>query len=231
MTITKEELEQYRYTLSTERLQSFIQNETDTLDIILERYKNNIRISQALYPELSILEVTLRNAINSTLCKHISETWLEDEIKQQKFLFTHEYSKLVKAYNDTQQEYKPQDFTIGKVIANLNFGFWTGLCSKKYNSEIWNKGRCFQGIFPNYPTGKQQISNFSKKLNSIRSLRNRIFHHEPIFKYPQNLLNKYNEILEMLNYLPHGNSTILKDTTTFLNTYNQCMEKQKQQKT
>ena len=73
MTIIEKEFEQYKTTLSIERLKSFMQNENDTIDVLIERYVNNIRISQALYPELSILEVTLRNAINTTLCKYISD--------------------------------------------------------------------------------------------------------------------------------------------------------------
>lgn len=218
MAITKEELEKYASTISVERLRSFIQSEEDTLDIILERYRNNIRISQALYPELSILEVTLRNAINLTFCKHISETWIEDEIQQQKILAEQEHAKLLRAYNETMKEYKQQRFTIGKVIANLNFGFWTGLCSKRYSTKIWHKKECFRGVFANYPSEAQQINMLSKKLTSIRKLRNRIFHYEPILT--KSLLNKYNEILEVMSYLPQDNGGILKDTSNFLDVYN-----------
>lgn len=218
MVITKEELEQYKNTLSIERLRSFVQSENDTLNCVLERYKNNIRISQALYPELSILEVTLRNAINSMLCEQISPNWLEDEIKQQKILADQEHTKLLRAYNDTKNECKPQKFTPGKVIANLNFGFWTGLCSKRYSTKIWHKKECFRGVFVNCSDGAQQINMLSKKLTSIRKLRNRIFHYEPILT--KSLLNKYDEILEILSYLPRGSSNILKDTSNFLDVYN-----------
>lgn len=222
MAITNTKLEQFRNTLSIERLKSFIQNEDDTLNIILERYKNNIRISQSLYPELSILEVTLRNAINSTLCQHISKTWLEDEIKEQKILSDQEHAKLIRAYNETLKECKPKDFTIGKVIANLNFGFWTGICSKKYSTKIWHKKECFRGVFVNSPAKAQQINMLSKKLTSIRKLRNRIFHYEPVLS--KSILNKYNEIMEVLSYLPQDNSSILKDTSSFLYVYNEIMK-------
>ena len=149
MAITKNELEKFASTISVERLLSFKQSEDDTVDILLERYKTNVRISQALYPELSALEVTLRNAIDTMLKSCITETWLEDEIQQQKILTNHEHSKLVEVYNDTKKEYSNRDFTIGKVIANLNFGFWTNLCSKWYCSNIWNKGSCFKGVSVN----------------------------------------------------------------------------------
>lgn len=218
MAISKEELQKYSSTLSIERLRSFFQSEDETIEVVLDRYKNNIRISQALYPELSILEVTLRNAINSTLSKCISQTWLEDEIKQQKILLEQEHTKLIRAYNETLKECKPQNFTIGKVIANLNFGFWTGLCSKRYSTQIWHKKECFRGVFVNCKSSAQQINILSKKLTSIRKLRNRIFHYEPVLS--KSLLNKYDEIMEVLSYLPQGDISILKDTSNFLDVYN-----------
>ena len=63
MAIIKEELEKYASTLSVERLLSFKTDDSDTVDMLIQRYKTNLLISQALYPELSTLEITLRNAI------------------------------------------------------------------------------------------------------------------------------------------------------------------------
>lgn len=231
MTATIEELKPYASTLSVERLLSFKVDDNDTIDTLIQRYKTNLRISQALYPELSTLEVTLRNAIDTMLKTCISETWLEDEIKQQRILTDHEHAKLITAYNDIKKEYNDSDFSIGKVIANLNFGFWTNLCSKWYCSNIWNKGCCFKGVFVNYPSNVNQIGVIATKLRSIRYLRNRIFHYEPIFKQPQNTLRMYNEIMEIISYLPSDDTNILKDTSTFINTYNQVLGELQQQKT
>lgn len=231
MTVTIEELKPYASTLSVERLLSFKVDDNDTVDMLIQRYKTNLRISQALYPELSTLEVTLRNAIDTMLKTCISETWLEDEIKQQRILTDHEHTKLITAYNDIKKEYNGSDFSIGKVIANLNFGFWTNLCSKWYCSNIWNKGCCFKGVFVNYPSNVNQIGVIAIKLRSIRYLRNRIFHYEPIFKQPQNTLRMYNEIMEIISYLPSDDTNILKDTSTFINTYNQVLGELQQQKT
>ena len=89
------------------------------------------------------------------------------------------------------------------------------------SSDLTQKG-CFKGIFTNYPSNKQQqIHIISIKLRSIRKLRNRIFHYEPIFKNPEALLNKYNEIMEIISYLPSDDSDILKSTTSFLKIYNE----------
>lgn len=232
MTINKEDLKRYTNTLSVERLLSFKVDENDTIDMLIQRYKTNLRISQALYPELSTLEITLRNAIDSMLKSCISQTWLEDEIRQQKILTDHEHEMLLTAYNDIRKQYPNSNFTLGKVIANLTFGFWTNLCSKRYNAIIWTKKWAFKSVFVNYPVNlQQQIHVLSLRLRAIRYLRNRIFHYEPIFKKPQNTLKMYNEIMEIISYLPTDNSDILKDTSTFLDIYNEVIGELRQQKT
>ena len=219
-------IKEYNLTYSTERLLSFAYSQSDTLQDVVKNYKDNMKISQAIYPELCTLEVILRNSIDSILSKYVSDTWIEDEINKNVWLDASEYNTLIKVYNDTQNECRAanKNFSIGKVIANLNFGFWTNLCVKKYNSQIWNKPKCFYGVFPNYPN-KYSINYIAKKLYTIRRFRNRVFHYEKIFKYPQRTLSLYNDILEMLSYMQNDDLEILKDTSTFLDVYNQLMTK------
>lgn len=220
--INQQELQKYDCNISKERLISFVYSQNDTIDDVIERYTNNIKVSQALYPELSVLEVSLRNAIDTTLKSNISETWLEDEVNNNSWLDAYDYQTLLKAYNDTKQDclLSKKDFTIGKVIANLNFGFWTNICVKKYNSQIWNKRNLFKAIFPNYTSKKLSINIISQQLYIIRRLRNRVFHYEQIFKHPKNTLRLYNEIMMLISYLPGDNINILKRTSIFLNVYN-----------
>ncbi len=225
-------MEKYSQTYSAERLLSFAYSKHDAIQNIIDNYKNNIQISQAIYPELCTLEVILRNSIDNILRKYISDTWIEDEIANNVWLDSSEYKTLVKAYNDTKDECfaASKDFAIGKVVANLNFGFWTNLCVKKYNSKIWNKPKCFYGVFVNYPH-KHSINYIAKKLYTIRRLRNRVFHYEKIFKYPNKTLSLYNDILEMLSFLPNDDLEILKQTSIFLNTYNYLMKDLSNKKT
>lgn len=227
--INSEELKKFIPTYSLDRIEAFIYSSDDTIDDIIERYQDNIKISQALYPELATLEVILRNSINAALCKHISETWLEDEIANNTLLEENDYNLLISAYNTTKKEClsSKKELTSGRVIANLNFGFWTNLCMKKYNSKIWNKIYFFKGIFVNYPSKTQAIGVISQKLYAIRKLRNRVFHYEQIFRYPKKTLKLYNEILELLSYLPKDNLNVIQDTSSFLDLYNQFAIKAK----
>lgn len=221
--INPKEIEKYATTISLERLESYIKDNAVSVESVIDKYADNIKMSQAFYPELCVLEVTLRNSIDFMLRKYISETWIEDEIKNNFLLDDYDHNTIVKAYNDTLKECKSNSkvFTVGKVIANLNFGFWTNICCKKYSISIWHKKDCYRSVFVNYPNKKQEIGKISTKLYLIRRLRNRVFHYEQIFKYPKNTLRLFNEIKEFLSYLPdNGNSDILAKTSIFMDTYN-----------
>lgn len=65
--------------------------------------------------------------------------------------------------------------TLGKVIAELPFGFWTLLVSNRYES-LWRLS--LHRAFP-HARSRRQIIHW--RLDAIRFLRNRIAHHEPSF--------------------------------------------------
>ncbi len=213
-------IEQYRATISIERLKSFgfgIDEIENNEELLLKLYKLNIKVSQALYPILCILEIHLRNAIYNMLQTIYGENWLMDEIKEQHILLNNEYEELSKAYSKLKKRYKNKTITIGKIIAELNFGFWTGICSKKYNPHIWSKKGAFRGVFINYPKNKQeQIHEISMNLTRIRNLRNRVFHYEPILKDSSKIFILYKKMKDIIGYLPQDNSQILKDTDDFI---------------
>jgi len=228
--VSLKELEKYSTNISIERLSVFVYDNNDIIDDVLKRYENNIKISQAFYPELSVLEVSLRNAIDTIFKEKFGNDWIEQEVKYNYFLDSFDYDTLLKAYNDVKRECQKtsKKFTAGKVIANLSFGFWTNICLSKYNAKIWTKKGFFKGVFVNFPKNKQQqIHSISNTLNSIRKLRNRVFHYERILKKPSNLLIKFNEIMEILNYLPHSQTNILTNTSDFLTVYNEITAQSK----
>lgn len=218
----------YKRTISESRLSSFKLTETDTQDVLCRRYIDNIRLSESLYPSLSLLEVALRNAIDFAIETLIKQNWLFEEVKAQNLLKQNDYSKLLEANNTIIKNYGEANRTKGKLISELNFGFWIFLCSTKYNPILWTKKNFFMTVFPNYPKNKKQsIADISSKLQKIRKLRNRIFHHEPIYKQYKTLIDRYNEIIEILSYLPQDSLKIIEQTCRFNDIYNQILEKEK----
>jgi len=210
-------LEKYRATIGVERLKSFgYGQENVTEEYLLQMYELNLKTSQSLYPALSMVEIHLRNAIDTMMQTLFSETWLEDEIKEQRILLNYDHNKLLQAYETLQSKYKEEDITHGKLISELTFGFWVNLCSKKYNPIIWTKKGTFRGVFVDYPKDKKErIHEISDKLNKIKKLRNRIFHYEPILHKKDKFGVLYNDICKMISYLPKDNSGIYEKTNNF----------------
>ena len=69
------------------------------------------------------------------------------------------------------------------VLARLGFGFWVACFHKRYVPGLWNRGKNpLASIFPNMtPTLRTRELVFAR-LRTIKALRNRIAHHEPIWK-------------------------------------------------
>jgi len=80
------ELIQYQSTISIERLLSFVLPEENPKNVsvktLINRYEENILVSQAFYPILSILEITLRNSIDTMMKTKFGENWIEKELNQ-----------------------------------------------------------------------------------------------------------------------------------------------------
>ena len=66
--------------------------------------------------------------------------------------------------------------TPGKVVAELTFGFWVELLSRRNQNALW-VGRKLKTAFPNTTLTRKQIHG---RLKTIQLLRNRISHHEPV---------------------------------------------------
>lgn len=152
-------------------------------------YKNNILLCQSVYPLISVLEVSLRNAIDITLKNHFkSNNWIVEQKKG--FMvhpdLTYRDRKLGKNMPDVtfvdkvfrvehQLKFQKSPTHHNRIVAELSFGFWTKFFDSAPISVL--KGAQLSA-FKNKPRiPAKEIHNI---LNDIRVLRNRIAHHEPI---------------------------------------------------
>ncbi len=227
--------------ISIERLETYRIDTNDNIQNLVERYLKNIQLAQSFYPALALLEVTLRNQISSAINKYIKKDWLIEEtmtsnptilLQKEHKLLMEAYDKLNKPFYDKNGELITRKVTEGKIIAELNFGFWVNLCNDKYNPNIWmKKPIIFDEIFPYFdefiakknPTSKRhkRINKVASKLVPTLKLRNRISHHEPIFNHPKGIKNCYNDIEELLLYMSLETSECLATISTFEEYYEQ----------
>ncbi|WP_437613454.1 hypothetical protein [Erwinia sp. V71] len=80
-----------------------------------------------------------------------------------------------------------KELTAERLISGLDFGFWTNFLTKEYeeprnNSLLWP--HLTSVLFPGASTGTRRHV-IEKKFNRIRELRNRLSHHEAIWKFQE----------------------------------------------
>jgi len=162
----------------------------------IEEYEENLLLSKQYYIPLSILEVSLRNAINQHFEKFYGAGWL---INEASFLQKDHLSKIF----DAKQKIKSrkESLTKDKLIAELSLGFWANLFKSSYDRQM--RIANLRQIFTNLPTKDVKFINRNEIfqiINHIRNFRNRIFHHERIVNKVE-FQNIETEIDEILGYL------------------------------
>lgn len=95
---------------------------------------------------------------------------------------------------------KRADATPGRIVAALTFGFWVALLSGTYEKALWQPDgfRLLHQAFPHAaPISRKQIHT---RLNTVRELRNRVFHHEEVW-HLSNLSGMHDEIYETIGWI------------------------------
>jgi Abi-like protein len=199
---TPEELERLKQSLSEERLGPYLALAGSDLREAIRLYERNTSLSEALYGLLQGLEVPLRNAMHHALSVGLSrEDWYDSivwRVAQQEQVDNAKESLRAKA--------KP--VTPGRMVAELTFGFWVGLTGPKYSVDLWE--RHLYKAFPNAKLGRKQLN---KRLESIRLLRNRVAHHEPILS--RDLPKDVDRILETIDWISLDTEQWVRQTNGF----------------
>lgn len=88
--------------------------------------------------------------------------------------------------------------SIDRIIAEMNFGFWTILFNRKYAKNFWKP---LIKTFPHLPNDCRKRTIVSAKLNHVRTFRNRIYHYEPIIWDIREIVNKRKDIYEIMGWI------------------------------
>ncbi|MFC3706263.1 Abi family protein [Devosia honganensis] len=157
----------------------------------LELYTLNAKLSESLYITMQMLEVSLRNRIHTTMSVTHGEDWFKNNTL---IKLAHQQEQVAKAISDVNGDGK--EATPGRVVAALTFSFWTSMLSPDYET-LWQT-TLFR--IARKPNGKGlRRKDLSGPLRPIRTLRNRIAHHEPIIAW--NLPSHHSKALEIILWL------------------------------
>jgi len=157
----------------------------------LKLYTLNAQLSEALYIPLQTLELSLRNRIHEAMSHQFGDGWLTDDNQR---LHEKQKQKVRRALIELTLNRKAP--TPEQVLSTLSFGFWTALLGTDYE-ELW---RTALYNIARKPNGKRvPRKSLSSPLTTIRKLRNRIAHHEPILHF--NLPRHHADIRQIIGWL------------------------------
>ena len=178
MLYSHEKLQEIPHILSEPRFATYLKQCENEKQRALQLYQWNMEISSAFIIPLHLLEISIRNTAVEAI-EHVHGAnwpWNNGFIRG-----LPNPKKGYSAQRDLKRVAKEQP-TTGKVVAELKFIFWEKMFTKSHDKKLWNLH--IKELFPFAPSAfsaQNLRSEAHIKIRQVRSLRNRIAHHEPIF--------------------------------------------------
>ena len=196
--------------LSPERFSTYLEACNGDRRLAFKLYTWNTAASAAFYGPLQGLEIALRNAMHRELSSLYGDAWYDNP----NCILDHlAKDQIDKAKIRLRQQRHPDPLP-GQVVAELPFGFWVSLLGKggkcNYEMTLWRP--CLHKAFPNSRLSRKDAH---RPLDYLRTFRNRIAHHEPIFG--RHLIQDYQTILETTGW-------ICMDTRNWIEDHSRVME-------
>lgn len=179
--------------LSPARFRSYVTAAGGDVETARRLYWWNVEVSAAFYGPLHCLEVALRNALHERLRQaHGLNAWWEAAP------LTHDgRHKVALARDNARKNLRreaPRSLVPDDVVAELTFGFWVGLLSRRNDRSFW------------VPVLHQAFSGYSgrrdalhKDFLSVVLFRNRVMHYEPI--HHRDLYEDHLTVYRLLEYI------------------------------
>ena len=154
-------------------------------------YAWNIAICESLYPAIHCVEVTLRNSIHGAAANLFGDQyWFRSH------LAPGEQAGLSRLTQDLRRRRTPVE--VGDFVSGFTFGFWVNLFNANYEQSLWPQ--LIRPVFPGVPRRQRARSQLFHRLDTIRRLRNRVFHHEPIWHWTD-LAEQHELIIETIDWI------------------------------
>jgi len=183
--------------LSEPRFAPYLSRYKGDRALALRLYTWNLAVCSALWGPINVIEVAVRNAIHDRLVKRTGrgDWWNDPHVH----LCRNERASIDSAVTTLVRRGTAEP-TSDQVVAATSFGLWVGLTSPgvardrlyDYETTLWQPR--LQHAFP-HRGNRRRRKYIHAKLDDIRVLRNRIAHHEPIYRSPLGVL--YDDILEI----------------------------------
>lgn len=160
-------------TIGRERLTKYFASTRSDKEA-LHLYQINGRLAKHIHDMIGGFEIALRNRISESIIKHHGR---EDWYKCRSFLMQLNKERRQNILEVRKRlKYESRKENTGRIIAGLTLHFWVSMHESKYRDNVWTPH-----LHKIWPKG-ENLKKVHKDLLKTRDLRNRIAHHEPIFR-------------------------------------------------
>lgn len=187
--------------ITRDRLSSYLTTTSGDLGRALALYDWNTRASAAVLATSAMVEVIVRNALDSSL-----QNWADQRRASREWLDTapldaQGLADVAKARERATRRGRDPEVR-GKVVAELSFGFWRYLVASRYLTALWIPGA--HAAFPNGPADlRVRREQVERRLHNLMIVRNRAAHHEPIHR--RNLARDFRDAVDVSGWVhPQG---------------------------
>jgi hypothetical protein len=177
--------------ISQERLTTYLVASGFDRDRALNLYAWNMKVAAAFLPLLGAAEICSRNLIAARIEAGFGAAWWRHSDLHQ-LMGPKGKGIVLRAADKVRDSGKPE--TPGRVIAELSFGFWVNMLLPKYDLALWTP---LHLRFTELPA-PIDLGMLHARMSAVHELRNRIGHHEPIFR--RNLSQDYADCLELIKW-------------------------------
>ena len=181
--------------LSVERLGTYGEDGAEPCTV-LSRYLWNMALCESLYSPLQLCEVGLRNSLHRTLEQLYGVDWFDNPAFD---MTVWGKSEIAKAKIQLAKDGKASPCP-AQVEAELQFGFWCHLFEGHYEFTVKFVPQHIKMVFPRLPKSLHNRKSLKHRLETIRQLRNRIFHHERIVHW-KDIVTQHDNILETIGWI------------------------------
>ena len=173
--------------ISSDRLKPYLVKARGDLWVALHLYIRNQELSEALYGVVQVYEVLLRNATHEKLSSGFGNAnWWDSAALRDR-----ERDDIREAEQKILE--RAVSVTTGRIVAELNLGFWTNLYSNYYEHSLWVQH--LRVLFP-IAIARKRVH---ERLAEIKILRNRIAHHETLIR--RDVQQDYENLLATIRWM------------------------------
>jgi hypothetical protein len=192
---TVSEINALREAISPARLGTYLKSSQGNVRRAFDLYAWNVQASAALYPILQVNEITLRNAVHRALVSQFGTHWPYSQ-GFLRSLQQFERETFEKARTKLEAKQGVGRVSTDRVVASQTYWFWVMLLTARFENRVWK--REFNVSFPNAPPQIDRKVVYGRA-DSIRLLRNRIAHYEPLLDH--DLIGTYQRVVAMVRWI------------------------------